>query len=206
MQSFSSLDHCLPFKGDKLEEREFRKGTMVSLQGNRNSGGERPVVPGFLGNILGGFSGSDDLTDFIPAAAKGPSPPLGSMMGSGSKIPPRRAESQGLLHSGFSAMKEGASRVLDSASTMVNVTRASMPDNPLPTQNLFLFGVVAGMGVLSMFLAFLTLPLLVFAPSKFALLFTLGSLCFLAALAMLRGINALAKHMIQQERYHTLFE
>ena len=97
-------------------------------------------------------------------------------------------------------MKDGASRMLDGANSMVNATRATIADNPLTSQSMLMFGVVAGVGVLFMFLAFLTLPLLVFAPSKFALLFTMGSLCFLAALALLRGVAALSKHLVEHSR------
>lgn len=116
------------------------------------------------------------------------------------KPPPRTVEQNGLLQTGLSAVKDGASRMLDGANTMVNATRATIADNPLTSQNMLMFGVVAAVGVLFMFLAFLTLPLLVFAPSKFALLFTMGSLCFLAALALLRGVTALARHLTEPTR------
>lgn len=128
--------------------------------------------------------------------AKGSAPPRGTLNGAsaprGSTSP---QEGHSLLASSVSAVKDGASRILGGAQSVVTSTTQSVMDNPLSTQHLLLFGLVAGVGVLFMFLAFLTLPLLVFAPSKFALLFTMGSLCFMVSLAMLRGVKELGKHL-----------
>ncbi|KFH02895.1 SFT2 family protein [Toxoplasma gondii MAS] len=109
-------------------------------------------------------------------------------------------EEQGLLASGMSAVKDGANRILGSAHSVVAATTQSVSDSPLSTQHLLLFGLVAGVGVLFMCLAFLTLPLLVFAPSKFALLFTMGSVCFMVSLAFLRGVKALVSHLSETAR------
>ncbi|CBZ50629.1 hypothetical protein NCLIV_010970 [Neospora caninum Liverpool] len=109
-------------------------------------------------------------------------------------------EEQGLLASGMSAVKEGATRILGGAQTVVAATTQSVTESPLSTQHLLLFGLVAGVGVLFMFLAFLTLPLLVFAPAKFALLFTMGSVCFMVSLALLRGVTALVAHLSEAAR------
>lgn len=199
-QSFGDFANNLSFYGG-TQQQDKNGYAMVSLQGapsRSGSLGGKPTVPGFLGNILGTSPGSAD-----PAGASaGPGVwaaagrvPTGPM-----KPPPRTVEQNGLLQTGLSAVKDGASRMLDGANTMVNATRATIADNPLTSQNMLMFGVVAAVGVLFMFLAFLTLPLLVFAPSKFALLFTMGSLCFLAALALLRGVTALARHLTEPTR------
>lgn len=199
-QSFGDFANNLSFYGG-TQQQEKKGYAMVSLQGapSRSSSlGGKPSVPGFLGNILGTNVGSTDVTG--AAAGIGGRGSLGLFPSGSMKPPPRQVEQNGLLHTGLSAVKEGASRVLDGANNMVNATRASIADNPLSSQSMLMFGVVAAVGVLFMFLAFLTLPLLVFAPSKFALLFTMGSLCFLAALALLRGVAALSRHLIEPSR------
>lgn len=199
-QSFGDFANSLSFYGG-TQQQEKKGYAMVSLDGTplrSPSAGGKPAVPGFLGNILStkavGASSNEVPTDGglwgIPGRI-----PSGSM-----KAPPRSQEPNGLLQSGLSAVKDGASRVLDGASSVVNATRATIADNPLSSQNMLMFGVVAAVGVLFMFLAFLTLPLLVFAPSKFALLFTMGSLCFLSALALLRGVVALFRHLVEPTR------
>ncbi|KAL8437343.1 hypothetical protein Efla_004301 [Eimeria flavescens] len=201
-QNFGDFANSLSFYGGP-QEQEKKGYAMVSLQGAPSRSGSstgKPSVPGFLGNILGSASTSAELS---AEAAAGPGDwgapgrlPSGMMKG-----PPSRSKEQnGLLQSGLSAVRDGASRMLDGANSVVNATRATIADNPLTSQNLLMFGVVAAVGVLFMFLAFLTLPLLVFAPSKFALLFTMGSLCFLAALALLRGVAALSRHLTEASR------
>lgn len=62
----------------------------------------------------------------------------------------------------------------------------------------FFIGVALGIGLMS--LAFAFLPMIVLMPQKFALLYTLGSLCFLASFAVLRGHVAFLKHLISRSR------
>lgn len=199
-QSFGDFANSLSFYGG-AQQQEKKGYAMVSLQGaptHSGSFGSKPAVPGFLGNILGTNAGSADLTGVVGG---GGGRGFAGRLPSGSmKAPQRVQEQNGLIQTGLSAVKDGASRMLDGANSMVNATRATIADNPLTSQSMVMFGVVAAVGVLFMFLAFLTLPLLVFAPSKFALLFTMGSLCFLAALALLRGVSALSKHLIEPSR------
>lgn len=199
-QSFGDFANSLSFYGG-TQQQEKKGYAMVSLDGaplRSPSTGGKPAVPGFLGNILGtkaGVAASSEVAaggGIWGVPGRAPSGPM--------KAPSRLQEPNGLLQSGLSAVKDGASRMLDGANSVVNATRATIADNPLSTQNMLMFGVVAGVGVLFMFLAFLTLPLLVFAPSKFALLFTMGSLCFLSALALLRGVLALFRHLVEPTR------
>merc|ERR1719456_2186375 len=51
-----------------------------------------------------------------------------------------------------------------------------------------------------MSLAFAFLPVIVFAPQKFALLYTLGSLCFLSSFAALKGHAAFLAHLLSRGR------
>ncbi|CDJ39217.1 SFT2-like domain-containing protein, putative [Eimeria tenella] len=199
-QSFGDFANSLSFYGG-TQQQEKKGYAMVSLDGTPMRGGStggKPAVPGFLGNILGTKAGAAAPEGMGAGAGIWATPgrlPSGPM-----KPSSRQQEQNGLLQSGLSAVKDGASRMLDGANSVVNATRATISDNPLSSQNMLMFGVVAAVGVLFMFLAFLTLPLLVFAPSKFALLFTMGSLCFLAALALLRGVAALSRHLVEPSR------
>jgi len=70
----------------------------------------------------------------------------------------------------------------------------------LSFSQIFNFAICMALGVLFMFMAFLFLPMIIFAPQKFVLLFTLGSLCWLNGLAMLQGYRTLAKTLIMKEK------
>eukprot|EP00386_Alphamonas_edax_P001116 GDKI01003261.1.p2 GENE.GDKI01003261.1~~GDKI01003261.1.p2 ORF type:complete len:158 (-),score=35.69 GDKI01003261.1:428-901(-) len=67
-------------------------------------------------------------------------------------------------------------------------------------EQLMWFGILAGTGALFMFLAFLSLPMLVVAPSKFAMLFTVGSICFMGSFGALRGPIGFAQNLLTKER------
>ncbi|CAI5717698.1 unnamed protein product [Hyaloperonospora brassicae] len=56
------------------------------------------------------------------------------------------------------------------------------------------------LGLLFFGMAFVFLPLLVVRPSKFALSFTLGSMCCMSAVAMLKGPAAYAVELLQPHR------
>lgn len=62
------------------------------------------------------------------------------------------------------------------------------------------FAISAGAGFILISLSFLFLPMLVFAPQKFLLLFTLGSLCILNSLAIIQGYKYLLTHMFQRKK------
>lgn len=59
---------------------------------------------------------------------------------------------------------------------------------------------MALMGLLFFGMASLFLPLIMIRPSKFALSFTLGSMCSMAAFAMLKGPAAYAASLLQPSR------
>lgn len=70
----------------------------------------------------------------------------------------------------------------------------------LSYQQIVNFAVCICVGMFFMFLAFLFLPMVVFTPQKFTLLFTLGCMCWIAGLAMLQGPKNLLTAMMQKER------
>ena len=68
-------------------------------------------------------------------------------------------------------------------------------------QRIQAFVVLLACGLALMGLAlFVFLPLILFAPSKFALSFTMGSICFMAAFAAFRGPRTFCKGLLERER------
>lgn len=63
----------------------------------------------------------------------------------------------------------------------------------------YFFGCVL-LGTVLISLAFCFLPMIVFAPQKFALLFTLGSLSFMFSFSILRGHSAFIRHLLSRSR------
>lgn len=72
----------------------------------------------------------------------------------------------------------------------------------IPTGTDFVyFSAFAGAAAIFFFLAFFVfLPFLILTPAKFALSFTFGSACTMAAFNMLSGWQASLRHMISSER------
>lgn len=69
------------------------------------------------------------------------------------------------------------------------------------TQQFAYFFAFIGSGLVFMIIAFsVFLPLIVVAPSKFALSFTIGSILVMAGFAALRGLKQQASHMLSAQR------
>ena len=69
------------------------------------------------------------------------------------------------------------------------------------TQQFAYFFAFLGAGLVFMILAFsVFLPVIVIAPSKFALSFTIGSILVMAGFAALRGLKQQASHMLSASR------
>eukprot|EP00892_Ulva_mutabilis_P012218 jgi/Ulvmu1/9369/UM050_0121.1 len=77
-----------------------------------------------------------------------------------------------------------------------------MPSFRIPSGADFVYfsAFVCGAIVFFFMAFFVFLPMLVFAPAKFALSFTFGSLCTMAAMNMLSGWKAGLEHMFSAER------
>jgi Got1/Sft2-like family len=80
------------------------------------------------------------------------------------------------------------------------VTSARSLRIPTGTDIVYFSALLAGSFVFYLMAFFLFLPMLVIAPSKFALSFTCGSASAVAALNMLTGWQAGLRHMISAER------
>lgn len=65
-------------------------------------------------------------------------------------------------------------------------------------KNFLIFFII---GCVLLMLAFTFLPILALAPQKFSSLFTLGSLCILFSLGVLKGFNNLAKSLCNKEKW-----
>lgn len=71
---------------------------------------------------------------------------------------------------------------------------------PSGTDFVYFAGLLCGAAVFFFLAFFLFLPMLVIAPGKFALSFTCGSICTMAAMLMLSGWKAGLSHMVSPER------
>lgn len=76
----------------------------------------------------------------------------------------------------------------------------TISENVISRQTWMTFFGFAGAGVGLMCLAFMFLPMIVFAPQKFALLYTLGSLCFMGSFSVLKGHAAFISHLLSRDR------
>lgn len=92
------------------------------------------------------------------------------------------------------------SDVAGKAKGLANSAQQTISENAISRQRWTTFFGGALLGCVLMSLAFAFLPMIVFAPQKFALLFTLGSVCFLASFAALRGHSAFLRHLISRSR------
>merc|ERR1712137_808482 len=88
-------------------------------------------------------------------------------------------------HKGLQSMQSVAS-VGSKAKTIARSASQTISENAISRQRWMSFfsGVFAGSALMS--LAFAFMPMIVFAPQKFALLFTLGSICFMCSFSILR--------------------
>lgn len=218
-QSFSDFADNLSFYGSAPHGAGSKSGDfgLISLGPSNpaadcsapQKSGSNSSVQGFIGKVFTGTKASAQGSRSEGTSYGSQWAPRGTMdsgakgarhNGLSGKAGSAVQEEQGLLASGMSAVKDGASRILGTAQSVVSATTQSVTEAPMSTQHLLVFGLIAGVGVIFLFLAFLTLPLLVFAPSKFALLFTLGSVCLMVSLAFLRGITALVTHLSEPAR------
>ncbi|KAJ3330903.1 Vesicle transport protein [Kappamyces sp. JEL0680] len=110
-----------------------------------------------------------------------------------------RDESQETLLGSFS---RGANDAFASISTSVGLTRH--PDTECLGLTTFQRYVGFAMMMASSFIFFMislfTLPMVLLAPGKFAMTYTMGSLLFLSSFTLLNGWKAHAKHLFSWER------
>eukprot|EP00921_Rhytidocystis_pertsovi_P015889 GHVQ01025156.1.p1 GENE.GHVQ01025156.1~~GHVQ01025156.1.p1 ORF type:complete len:296 (+),score=56.42 GHVQ01025156.1:109-996(+) len=171
-----------------------------SVGGGR--GGERVGMGGLWNGVFGGSSGGD----------------AGGAGGRGLGRVPEESneeENQGLIMSyaqkGLSLAKQGMGNVTTGARTVVTTASNKLQDGGnggggstwamMNPQRMMMFGIAAAVGCLFMALSFLMFPLILVAPAKFALMFTLGSLSFLVSFVLLKGLRPFLAHIISWERY-----
>eukprot|EP00928_Gymnodinium_smaydae_P042928 TRINITY_DN28861_c0_g1_i2.p1 TRINITY_DN28861_c0_g1~~TRINITY_DN28861_c0_g1_i2.p1 ORF type:complete len:243 (+),score=43.88 TRINITY_DN28861_c0_g1_i2:142-870(+) len=106
-------------------------------------------------------------------------------------------EKQGLLSNAEKSLKNVADQA---AARLGGSAGAALQVVSIGQETWMLFFLLLGGGCLLMGLAYLSLPLIVLAPQKFAGVFTAGSLCILASLAVLRGPGHFAAHLTSRER------
>lgn len=95
---------------------------------------------------------------------------------------------------------QGVAAFTGRAKGLARTASTTISENAISRQRWMYFFGGALLGTALMALAFAFLPLIVLAPQKFALLYTLGSLCFLSSFAILRGHAAFLRHLISKSR------
>mmetsp|Transcript_106618 Transcript_106618/g.331122 ORF Transcript_106618/g.331122 Transcript_106618/m.331122 type:complete len:261 (-) Transcript_106618:104-886(-) len=95
---------------------------------------------------------------------------------------------------------QGVAAMTGRAKTMAKSAGTTISENAISRQRWtsFFGGVLMGSCLIS--LAFAFLPMVVFAPQKFALLFTLGSLSVMSSFSILRGHAAFVRHLLSRSR------
>eukprot|EP00389_Voromonas_pontica_P015710 GDKH01024521.1.p1 GENE.GDKH01024521.1~~GDKH01024521.1.p1 ORF type:complete len:250 (-),score=36.40 GDKH01024521.1:239-988(-) len=139
-----------------------------------------PVAPTKLGSVWNAFSFRGDAAE--------------------ADVEGRNAEeTQGLMGLGSKGLA-AAGKVIGRATGAVSGARERVQEVAYTRERLALFAMFSAGGALLIFLAFLFLPMVVLAPSKFALLFTLGSLCLMFSFSTLKGHKAFIGHMMSREK------
>eukprot|EP00929_Paragymnodinium_shiwhaense_P079151 TRINITY_DN41158_c0_g1_i1.p1 TRINITY_DN41158_c0_g1~~TRINITY_DN41158_c0_g1_i1.p1 ORF type:complete len:272 (+),score=57.32 TRINITY_DN41158_c0_g1_i1:148-963(+) len=93
-----------------------------------------------------------------------------------------------------------ATKAAGNAQKMAKTAATTVQENAISRERwMYFFGGIA-LGTLLMSLSMAFLPMIVFAPQKFALLYTLGSLCFLSSFSILRGHGAFLRHLLSRQR------
>lgn len=108
-------------------------------------------------------------------------------------------EGKSLIGDPVSAMSNFASGAMGGARNTFS-TAQEMITNPISKETWILFFALLLGGGFLMTLALAFLPMIMFAPQKFSMLFTLGSLCWIAAFAVLKGPFAFVSHLMARER------
>mmetsp|Transcript_27304 Transcript_27304/g.63556 ORF Transcript_27304/g.63556 Transcript_27304/m.63556 type:complete len:257 (+) Transcript_27304:76-846(+) len=97
-------------------------------------------------------------------------------------------------------LQQSFSDITGKAKGMAKQASTTISENAISKERWMTFFGGALLGCFLMSLAFFFLPMVVLFPAKFALLFTLGSLCFLGSFSALRGHAAFARHLFSRSR------
>eukprot|EP00922_Rhytidocystis_sp_ex-Travisia-forbesii_P017753 GHVS01026465.1.p1 GENE.GHVS01026465.1~~GHVS01026465.1.p1 ORF type:complete len:352 (-),score=83.61 GHVS01026465.1:626-1681(-) len=127
---------------------------------------------------------------------------FGSSGGSNCRDEEEKGLMAGYAHKGLTMAKLGVSSLSVGARDLVNTASGKLQDTSVTfsTQRLLYFGIAAAVGMLFMSLAALMFPLILIAPAKFALMFTMGSISFIVSFGLLKGFKAFLAHVISWER------
>lgn len=146
------------------------------------------------------------------AAATGQTPATGSWFAKLSSALPSVAEAAAAASAGdLNALSKAASNAQQGfqqgitdftgkAKGIAKQASTTISENAISRERWMMFFGGALLGCFLMSLAFFFLPMVVLAPQKFALLFTLGSLCFLGSFSALRGHSAFLRHLLSRSR------
>ncbi|CAD7700703.1 unnamed protein product [Ostreobium quekettii] len=109
-------------------------------------------------------------------------------------------ETSGLLDTAGGLVKSSFGVVSSSFKSVADTVQTGVQSVPTSTQWSYFASFMAG-GALLLVMSFtLFLPMIAISPSRFALTFTLGCLCVMAAFAALNGWKQQLKHMVSKDR------
>jgi len=138
--------------------------------------------------------------DPIDGAGNGIRDTVSWLMGGGGDGKPvgTEEETQGLL----SVAQQGLQNLAGSAGNAATGGKlgTAMQMATIGQQQWMYFGIFFAIGCLLMGLSFMSLPLVVLAPQKFASVFTTGNICFLGSFCALKGFNNFLAHLVSKER------
>eukprot|EP00928_Gymnodinium_smaydae_P035562 TRINITY_DN25006_c0_g1_i1.p1 TRINITY_DN25006_c0_g1~~TRINITY_DN25006_c0_g1_i1.p1 ORF type:complete len:271 (-),score=45.51 TRINITY_DN25006_c0_g1_i1:55-867(-) len=154
----------------------------ASPNGGTAAAGAAAAVGGWMSRLSAATG--VQIPDAVTGAAR-------DVAGAGAELSNVFGVSQGLA--GMASIAGKAKVAAKSAATTVQ-------ENAISRERWMYFFGGAALGAFMMSLAFMFLPMIVFAPQKFALLYTLGSLCFMGSFSALRGHIAFFKYLLSRER------
>lgn len=141
-----------------------------------------------------------DWTSYSSGAAAGPRDVEAGAAGAApSSTLFQSAGAAGTSVAGFfqDSLKTVSTNVTSGVSAVASGEAFSIPSG---MQLAYFFAFLAGGGVFLLMSFMIFLPVIILSPSKFALSFTLGSLCIMAGFMQLRGWRQQMQHMLSQDR------
>ncbi|KAL4488386.1 hypothetical protein ABPG72_019236 [Tetrahymena utriculariae] len=109
-------------------------------------------------------------------------------------------ENNGLLSRAFRKFKDNFKTTISSSQNNLKGLTNKMQEVQEAAENWKNFSILFGFGAFFILVSFAFLPVFILVPAKFASLFTLGSVCILLSIAVMKGFKEFVKILIQKEK------
>lgn len=178
------------------ETISFVKGVQTQQVTSSKNEETRSVVPSFLIKLTGyQESSGNSQQESIPST-------IGQQLYPGN--PPGTNNNDNPIGSfattGFNYAKKSFNSVRTGAYSTVARTQERVEEAQTAASRYLYFSLCVIAGGILILLSFIFLPLVVLAPQKFALLFTMGSIFLINGLGLLKGYVPLFHHLIDKQR------